>query len=76
MPAIIMVMKSISGPDIASWKKSISQTFRAIMLAPVQAAKAMPVGISLIAIEKNQALAKPKTRYPVIGVRMSKPFTV
>jgi hypothetical protein len=32
------------------------------MLAPVQAAKAIAVGICFIAIEKNQAFASPKTR--------------
>ncbi len=46
------------------------------MLAPVQAAKAIAVGICLMANEKNHAFPNPKTRYPVIGVRISKPSGV
>lgn len=62
MPAIIMVINSISGKIIASLKNITSQTLSAMMLAPVQAAKAIPVGITFIAMEKNQALANPKIK--------------
>ncbi len=62
MPAIIMVIKNISTHDIDSWKNKMSHSLIAIMLAPVQAAKAIAVGICFIAIEKNQAFASPKTR--------------
>ena len=62
MPVMIMVIKSISGREADSLKNKTSQSLITTMLAPVQAAKAIPVGICLIAMEKNQALAKPKTR--------------
>ncbi|MDB5157447.1 MAG: hypothetical protein JWR50_2154 [Mucilaginibacter sp.] len=62
MPVMISSIKKISDHEVGSRKNKVSASFIMIILAPVQAANAIAVGICLMASEKNQAFANPNTR--------------